>query len=240
MILLSGPGNDILTELKNYKNKRMRPKIENFLRKLNIKPEGKGGKYAGPSLRKLMKKHLPAFAQVLDPEIREPVIDYMKALWKLYLISVAKRLDLDNYEKDFEDYERKFLIVHELINLSYTLKQQVIISHIKVYFKHHRVTLRASSDEYVESCHSQLRLSEERHRVRTRRAQLGTDVHARRLLSSSCLFNFTRIGFIPEGIVGLPPPKIVEPSPAPVQVSRASIQEHDYAMVDVNDSSVTS
>ena len=221
----------------NYKNKKLKPKILKFLRNLNIKPEGQGGKYAGPSLRKLMKKHLPAFGQILDPEIREPVINYMKALWKLYLISVAKRL-CDDFEEVIDDYERKFMIVHDLINLSYTLKQQVIISHLKVYFKHHRVTLRASSDEYVESCHSQLRLSEERHRVRTRRAQLGTDIHARRLLSSSCLFNFTRIGFIPEGIVGLPPHKIVEPPPAPAQVSMASILEHDYAMVIDNNDSV--
>ena len=205
---------------------------------MNIKPEGQGGKYAGPSLRKIMRKHLPEFGQLLDPEIREPVISYMKALWNLYIISVAKRLR-DNFEKDFEDYERKFLIVHDLINLSYTLKQQVIISHIKVYFQHHRVTLRASSDEYVESCHSQLRLSEERHRVRTRRAQLGTDIHARRLLSSSCLFNFTRIGFVPKEILGLPPPKIVETPPVPVQVSMASFQEHDYAMVIDNNESVT-
>ena len=207
---------------------------------MNIKPEGQGGKYAGPSLRKIKRKHLPEFGQLLDPEIREPVISYMKALWNLYIISVAKRL-CDNFEKDFEDYERKFLIVHDLINLSYTLKQQVIISHVKEYFKHHRVTLRASSDEYVESCHSQLRLSEERHRVRTRRAELGTDIHARRLLSSSCLFNFTRIGFVPEEIMGLPPRKNVEPTPAPApaEMSMANILEHDYAMVIDNDESVT-
>ena len=93
--------------------------------------------------------------------------------------------------------------------------------------------MRVSSDEYVESCHSQLRLSEERHRVRTRRAELGTDIHARRLLSSSCLFNFTRIGFVPEGIMGLPTPNIIiEPVPAPVSV--VSIREHDYALVDDN------
>ena len=209
----------------------MKTKIESFCKKHSLKPEGQGGKFAGPSIRKLYKKLLPAFKEVLDPEIREPVISYMEALWKLYLISVAKRL-CDNHQWYFEDYERKFLIVHDLINLSYTLKQQVIISHVKEYFDHHQVTLRASSDEYVESCHSQLRLCEERHRVRTRRAELGTDIHARRLLSSSCLFNFTRIGFVPEGIIGLPSSNIVEPATVPV--SGASIIEHDYAMVDVD------
>ena len=105
----------------------------------------------------------------------------------------------------------KFLALHDSIGLPDTLKQYIVVTHVPEYFRHHNVTLRASSEEYLESTHSALRNIEERFSVRTKGRKRGTTTHQERLLrSSSYLFNFSCLGFLPhkfeEENVPLPQP----------------------------------
>ena len=73
----------------------------------------------------------------------------------------------------------------------------VVVTHVPQYFETHNWTLRASSEEYLESTHSALRKMEERFCVRTKGMRRGTITHQERLLRSSYLFNFSRLGFLP-------------------------------------------
>ena len=71
------------------------------------------------------------------------------------------------------------------------------MTHVPQYFETHDWTLRASSEEYLESTHSALRKMEERFSVRTKGRRRGTITHQERLLRSSYLFNFSCLGFLP-------------------------------------------
>ena len=77
-----------------------------------------------------------------------------------------------------------------------TLKQHILVCHVPEYFEATDKTLRASSEEYLETTHSKLRMMEEKFRLRTKGRKRGTSYHQERLLRSSYLFNFSRLGFI--------------------------------------------
>ena len=51
-------------------------------------------------------------------------------------------------------------------------------------------------EEYLEFTHSALRMMEERYNLRTTGRKRGTSIHQERLLRSSYLFNFSRLGFV--------------------------------------------
>ena len=111
-------------------------------------------------------------------------------------MSVGKTL-VSDYKRYIEDYKVKFMILYRRIGLMFTLKEHVIISHVEEYFDTKKETLRWSSEEYLETTHSALRQMEERFRLRTKGRKRGTRVHQERLLRSTYLYNFSRLGFLP-------------------------------------------
>ena len=118
------------------------------------------------------------------------VVEYMRSLRELYKISVAKDLNLE-FGTFIDDYKKRFKVLFRMLRLPWTLKQHIICDHLGEYFSRYRITLRVTSGEYIESCHSSLRRLEEIHGLHTE-TKLGTDYHMKRLLKSSCLFNFNK------------------------------------------------
>ena len=173
--------------------------MKKFLEDHKFKPEGRGGKYAGPTMRLFLKElcfDLGERLQAADRRLAKQVVDFCQSLWSLYKMSVSKTLDPD-YKKYIDDYRVKFMILYRRIGLMFTLKEHVVISHVEEYFDTKQETLRWSSEEYLETTHSALRQMEERFRLRTKGRKRGTRVHQERLLRSSYLYNFPRLGFIP-------------------------------------------
>ena len=72
-----------------------------------------------------------------------------------------------------------------------TLKCHIILEHYNTYFTRTGKTLRHTNGEFVESCHSQLRKSEERHQFK-RVKGLGTPSHQASSNKSLTVYNSTR------------------------------------------------
>ena len=143
----------------------------------------------------------------MSPRLAKQEMELCQSLWSLYKVSVTKTLCGDRNTIQMT----KFLALHDSIGLPDILKQYIIVTHVPEYFRHHNVTLRASSEEYLESTHSALRNIEEQFSARTKGRKRRTTIHQERLLrSSSYLFNFPCLGFLPrefeEENVPLPQP----------------------------------
>ena len=134
------------------------------------------------------------------PTVAKLVLSYCQSLWSLYKVSVSDTL-CGNWKEFTDKYEKKFRAIHRSLGLMDTLKQHILVCHVPEYFEVTGQTLKASSEEYLETAHSQLRMMEERFRLRTKGRKRGTSIHQERLLRSSYLFNFTRLGFVPHKIV---------------------------------------
>ena len=195
--LVLGPPNDLISSLK--KRKKTSSIMKKFLLDMKWKPEGRGGKFAGPTMRLFLSQYYVELGQRLeavDKRLAVEVVEYCKSLWSLYKMSVSKKLCPD-YWSYIKDYTAKFLRLYDRIQLPFTLKQHIIVSHVGEYFDLTKQSLRASSEEYLESTHSALRQMEEKFRLRTKGRKRGTSIHQERLLRSSYLYNFSRLGFLP-------------------------------------------
>ena len=131
--------------------------------------------------------------QPVDAMVASGVTKYLRSLRELYRICVAKELD-SNFVEYIDEYRFRFIALFLEIRLPWTLKQHIILEHLGEYFSDHNITLRATSGEYIESVHSSLRRLEELHGLHTE-TRIGTKAHQKRLLKSSCLFNFKNEGF---------------------------------------------
>ena len=197
MIFVLGPPNDLITVLR--KLSKTKAIMNKFIEDMKWRPEGRGGKFAGPTMRLFLEQYcveLGTRLESVSPRLAKQVVEYCQSLWTLYKVSVAKEL-VNNWKFFTDDYTKKFQVLHRRIGLMDTLKQHIIVTHVPEYFALHGVTLRASSEEYLESTHSVLRMMEERSRLRTTGRKRGTVTHQERLLRSSYLFNFSRLGFLP-------------------------------------------
>ena len=159
------------------KNKKTSAVIKKFMEDKKWRPEGAGGKFAGPTMRMFLEHDCVDLGERLKearlPRLARQVVEFCQSLWSLYKVSVTKTL-CDDWRVYTEDYKAKFLALHHSIGLMDTLKQHVVVTHVPEYFKTHRWTLRASSEEYLESTHSALRKMEERFNVRTKGRKRGT------------------------------------------------------------------
>ena len=190
-----------------------------------MRPEGRGGKFAGPTMRLFLTEYcyeLGERLKAVSPRLAKQVVDFCESLWSLYKVSVAKFLN-PNYDKFIKDYTVKFMALHKSIGLMFTLKQHIIISHVKEYFDVTKETLRCTSEEYLESTHSALRQMEERFRLRTKGRKRGTKFHQERLLRSSYLYNLSRLGFLPNLFENVEPDP---PLPQPDHVDH----DHSYCL----------
>ena len=148
------------------------------------------------------------------PRLAKKMVGFCQSLWDLYKVSVSKTL-CDNWRTFTDRYEAKFRSLHRTIGLMDTLKQHILVSHVPEYFDVTGKTLWASSEEYLETTHSQLRMMEERYRLRTTGRKRGTKDHQERLLRSSYLYNFTRLGFNPQKFAEENSQVLPQPQPQP-------------------------
>ena len=100
---------------------------------------------------------------------------------------------LKNHVEVIEEFRQRFSFLHEHYGLTCTLKIHVILSHFSYYFEKTGKTLKHTSDEYLETCHSTLRKSEETH-GRSVKRKLGTPIHKQYGLDSLNIYNSKRAG----------------------------------------------
>ena len=157
--------------------------------------EGPGGKFAGPSIREILKEHrLQQLESILSTNsIAVEFTDYMRSIRSVHQMCVAKNLD-PNYSEIIQDFSQKFYSMFMEYGLSMTLKIHVIIHHYKYYFDKTGKTFKYTNGEFTESAHSSLRMSEEIHGLKIKR-KLGTPKHQERSWQSMTLFNSKRAGF---------------------------------------------
>ena len=102
---------------------------DEFYPKFNLKKsgEGVGGKFAGPSIKKILEQEvLNELESVLpNTEYAQDLTDYLKTVRNLHQMCTAK--DLKDYDSVIEDFRKKFMVMFEKHDLSWTLKIHVIL-----------------------------------------------------------------------------------------------------------------
>ena len=92
---------------------------------------GKGGSYAGPSIRKILREtSLTDLELMLPDEYAKPVVEYLRATRKIYELCMARHVAPD-YHLHFEEFRKAFLVLRKLIKLPWTLKVHCILG---IYF----------------------------------------------------------------------------------------------------------
>ena len=98
--------------------------MRKFLEDKKFKAEGRGGKFAGPTMRLFLRElcfDLGERLKGVDKRLAKQVVDFCQSLWSLYKMSVAKTL-VSDYKRYIEDYKAKFMILYRRIGLMFTLK----------------------------------------------------------------------------------------------------------------------
>ena len=129
LVLLGGP-NDL------FKALRMKYSVafSAFQRKFGYeRSEGCGGQYNGVTIREILStdkvlEYLRTWPGVPD-NVREAVVDYLKATWKVYLVSMKKEVDGD-YEQVFRTFREKFELVRKLLRVSHTVKTHCVLDNM--------------------------------------------------------------------------------------------------------------
>ena len=82
----------------------------------------------------------------------------------------------DLYNEVFKNFKNCFEILRDNYGLSETLKIHVINTHFKYYFNQTGTNFCKTNGEMVKSCHSTLRIHEEKHNFHIKR-KIGTPKH---------------------------------------------------------------
>ena len=170
--------------------------MTDFFDKYNLHPEGQGGAFAGPSIQTILKEELLSeLMNILNPEVAEPVVNYLRNIRELYALCVAKNLTED-YDMVIQKYKESFLVLYhnDKIKLPMTVKVHVIVHHLADYFRMTGMTLRSTSAAYCETTHQKLRLTAITHKYVTSK-NLGSAIHLYKLKKLSCLYNYRCLGF---------------------------------------------
>ena len=128
--------------------------------------EGAGGKFAGPSIRTILAEtNLVELGRRLPDNIGGQVMEYLGSIWRLYCVSMAKKL-CEHWDNYIADFSAAFLVMYyheELLQnppkfqVNCTLKVHCIMDHLGDYFLETGQTLRNVADDFVEVFHQQLR-----------------------------------------------------------------------------------
>ena len=195
IVLLGGP-NDLFRVLR----KKYSVQFAAFQKEFGFeRSEGRGGQYNGVTIREILKtdrvlEYLRTWQGVPD-NVRKAVVEYLKATWNVYLVSMKKDVD-ENHPQVFQVYQEKFLAVRRVLtDVSHTPKVHCVTDHMSQYMENCQTTFSWTSDEFIESLHSQLRKFEEiRSLAIKKKKNYGSVLHQERLLRSIRLFNYVRLG----------------------------------------------
>ena len=168
--------------------------------------EGRGGQYNGVTIREILSsekvlEYLRTWRDVPD-NVRKAVVEYLRATWAVYLVSMKKEFGLGD-EKIFKTFREKFLAVRKIMKVSHTVKIHIVINHMSEYMENCRTTFAWTSDEFIELLHSKLRKFQENHNFATKKKRkFGSEKHLERLLSTISHFNYENLGNISNNSIG--------------------------------------
>ena len=167
---LLGPVMDALEILEKMYPVEMN---EEFYMKHNLKKsgEGPGGKFNGPSIKYILQDRILMDLEAKLPtySIAQEFTDYFRCIRDLHKACTAQKLDISETQRVIDNFTDKFYHLYMEYNLSMTLKVHIIIHYYQYYFSKSGQTMRLTNGEFVETCHSSLRQSEERHGFKVKR-----------------------------------------------------------------------
>ena len=153
--------------------------------------ESAGGKFKGPSIKKVLKK-LEDLQKTL-PELSIPLIDFLRNTEKVHKMCTADKLSED-YCQILKDFKDSFEICYELFDMNMTLKIHIIIDHYEDFFRMTGKTMKNINGEHHEAIHHLIK-DFERKRGFYMRKNLGGLIHMQKSLQSISTFNCLRLGF---------------------------------------------
>ena len=193
-VLLGGP-NDLFKALRLKFPKQ----FADFQKKFGFeRSEGRGGQYNGVTIREILKtervrEDIRTWEEV-PANVSEAVVDYLKATWDVYLVSMKKDFD-EHHAQVFKRFQEKFLLVRKILKVSETVKVHCVVKHMSQYMENCRTTFAWTSDEFIESLHSKLRKFQEKHNLAIRKKRkFGSPLHLKRLMSTIANFNYENLG----------------------------------------------
>ena len=136
-----------------------------------------------------LESTLPTFS------IAEQFTKYLRSIRELHRVCTSKKLNLKEAKKAIGNFSDNFYNLYMEFELSMTLKTHIIIHHYLYFFQTTRKTMRLTNGEFHESCHSSLRMSEERSNFKVKR-KLGTPIHQYKSCQSLVFYNSKRAGRI--------------------------------------------
>lgn len=163
---LLGPVNQTIKMLK-----QIVPGVEDFMKMNNIKGSGCGGDLNGPTIKKLLQNYNNQLTnlEILCRSVSEEhvlFINHLRNINLLHTLVNSHTLQLETIRSVINQMRETFLKLHTVFGMNETLKLHVIFSHYMEYFELTGHTLLRFSDEVTEAVHSQLRMFEERHKLK--------------------------------------------------------------------------
>ena len=148
----------------------------------------------------LLKEHL---SEKGHGELAEATVKYLKCLQRMHQMCVSKTPWL-NYEDECQEFRRQFDdMVDNWQLVNETVKGHIIYSHLPTVLKfnleNNNVSLFLADTNKLESCHSALRKSDERHSCKITHRQ-GEKIHEEYSMRSVCFYNARSLGYLPETI----------------------------------------
>ena len=170
-----------------------------FQQKFGFKrSEGKGGQYNGVTIREILSservlEYLRTWREVPD-NVRKAVVEYLKATWNVYLVSMQQDVAGD-HQQVCEVFREKFVTVRKILDVSETVKVHIVVKHLSQYMENCQSTFSWTSDEFIESIHSKLRRFQENHSWAIKKKKnFGSIKHLERSLWTIEQFNYENLG----------------------------------------------
>ena len=116
--------------------------------------EAAGGKFNGPSIKKILKNLDDLEASL--PQMAVPLVDFLRSTSKLHKMCIEDTLR-ENYQETLDEFEEAFKTVYELFHMNMTLKIHVIIHHYADFFKSTGKNMKTIIGEHHEALHHTLK-----------------------------------------------------------------------------------
>ena len=155
-----------------------------------------GGKFDGPSVKKIiLEENLQILSQML-PADKEPFMEFLRSCRELHSVSVRTEFKPEDAQFYLFSYKVNFQYLYENFGLNETLKTHVILAHFGWYFENTGTNFRNTNGEFVEAAHYSLKNHEIDHGYVVKKKQ-GTPHHLLKAFQSLSSFNSMRVGGTP-------------------------------------------
>ena len=165
-----------------------------------------GLKFNGRQIDHLLKEHnldllKDYLAEIGEAELGQATIRYQRCLKRMHSMCVSKTPWL-NYEDECREFRRQFDdMVHKYDLVNETVKGHILYHHLPLVLKfnmeNNNVSLFLCDTNGLESCHSALRRSDERHSCKITHSQ-GEKIHEELSIRSVAFYNARTLGYLPD------------------------------------------